>query len=57
MSEQPPAPRRSCKGCGLELGTYRVVLIGDGSPLHQARDDLGGEEMLALAGDRHNTVL
>jgi len=54
---------RSCwcrTGAGREMalsGAYRVILVGNGSPLHQARDDLGREEVLALAGDRHNAVL
>lgn len=56
-SEQLPARRGSWKGYGLTLGTYRVIFIGNGGPLHQARDDLGREQMLALAGDWHNAML
>lgn len=56
-NEQLLALRGSWKGYSLTLGAYRVIFIGNGSPLHQARDDLGREEMLALAGDWHNAVL
>lgn len=45
------------EGFSLVLGTYGIILVGNGCPLHQARDDLGREELLALAGHRHHTVL
>lgn len=37
--------------------TYHVVLMGNRHPLHQARDDLCREEVVAVAGDRDNAVL
>lgn len=57
-----PVPCGSRKGLtssvtSLMLSTYSIILIGNGSPLHQARDDFGGEELLALTGHGHNTVL
>ena len=37
--------------------TYRVVLMGNCHPLHQARDNLCREEVVAVAGDRDNAML
>lgn len=36
--------------------TYHVIFMGNYHPLYQARNNLGREEVLAVAGDRHDAV-
>lgn len=49
-------PRTATVAC-RPPNTYRVVLMGNCHPLHQARDDLCREEVVAVAGDRDNAML
>lgn len=48
----PAVPRTT----GHPSHTYHVILMGNRHPLHQARDNLCREEVVAVAGNRHNAM-